>query len=118
MADQVERWIQGEESAQTMLARVLSERPLLILPPLHRVPLRVGNVVEIVGPSSSAKTQILIQVAISCILPKEWNGVKYGGLEHLAMFFDLDCRFDILRFSQSLKHRIMEANVNSNAICM
>lgn len=26
------------------------------------------------------------------------------------MFVDLDCRFDILRLSQSLKHRIMETN--------
>ncbi|XP_059640742.1 DNA repair protein XRCC2 homolog isoform X7 [Cornus florida] len=54
-------WIEGDESAKEMLARVLRERPLLLIPPLHRVPLRVGNVVEIVGPSPSAKTQILIE---------------------------------------------------------
>ncbi|KAL6956547.1 DNA repair protein xrcc2 [Sarracenia purpurea var. burkii] len=59
--EEVEGWIEGEESAKAMLARVLRERPLLLLPPLHRVPLRVGNVVELVGPSPSAKTQILIQ---------------------------------------------------------
>ncbi|XP_059640736.1 DNA repair protein XRCC2 homolog isoform X2 [Cornus florida] len=103
-------WIEGDESAKEMLARVLRERPLLLIPPLHRVPLRVGNVVEIVGPSPSAKTQILIEAAISCILPKEWNGVHYGGLERLVMFFDLNCRFDIVRLSQSLKHRIVECN--------
>lgn len=50
-----------------------------------------------------------MQAAVSCILPNEWNGVHYGGLEQLAMFLDLDGRFDILRLSQSLKHRIMDA---------
>ncbi|XP_004298620.1 PREDICTED: DNA repair protein XRCC2 homolog [Fragaria vesca subsp. vesca] len=102
------RWIDGDETAAEMLSRVSSERPFLLLPPLHRVPLRVGNVVELAGPSSSAKTQILIQAAVNCILPKEWNGVHYGGLERLVMFIDLDCRFDVTRLSEMLKHRIME----------
>lgn len=43
---------------------------------------------------------------MSCVLPKEWNGVYYGGLDRLVMFIDLDCRFDILRLSKMLKHRI------------
>lgn len=103
------RSIEGDESAKEMLARVLTGRPCLVLPPLHRVPLRVGNVVEILGPSPSAKTRILIQAAINCILPKDCNGVYYGGLEHAVMFVDLDCHFDILHFSQSLKRRINEA---------
>lgn len=55
-------WIDGSESAKAMLDRVLTARPLLLLPPLHRVPLRVGNVVELVGTSPAAKTHILIQV--------------------------------------------------------
>ncbi|KAI3701756.1 hypothetical protein L6452_27076 [Arctium lappa] len=104
-------WINGDESAKQMLGRVLKERPLLLLPhPLHRIPLGVSNIVEIVGPSPSAKTEILLQVAVSCILPKSWNGVQYGGLEHSVLFLDLDCRLDIFRLSQSLKLRITEAN--------
>ncbi|KAF4357251.1 hypothetical protein G4B88_012618 [Cannabis sativa] len=108
---EVRRWIDGDESAGDMLTRFSIERPfLLLLPPLHRVPLRVGNVLELVGPSSSAKTLILIQAAISCILPKDWNGVHYGGLGRLVVFIDLDCRFDILCFSTMLKRRIGQAN--------
>lgn len=84
----------------------------MLPPPLHRVPLRAGNVLELVGPSPSAKTHILIQAAIKCILPKQWNGVHYGGFDHLALFIDLDCRFDIKRFSQILIHRIMEPHGN------
>ncbi|KAG5534021.1 hypothetical protein RHGRI_022242 [Rhododendron griersonianum] len=110
--EEVEGWLEGEESAKAMLSRRITrrERPLLLPPPLDRVPLRLGNVVEIVGPSPSSKTHLLIQAAVNCILPKEWKGVNYGGLGNLVMFFDLDCRFEILRLSQALKHRIMEAN--------
>ncbi|KAF5737803.1 putative X-ray repair cross complementing 2 (XRCC2) [Tripterygium wilfordii] len=104
-----QRWIDGDESAKEMLSRVLKERPFLLLPPLHRIPLRVGNVVELVGSSPSAKTHILIQAAITCILPTEWNGVHYGGLGRLVVFIDLDCRFDVPRLAEMLKHRIVEA---------
>ncbi|KAI4357101.1 hypothetical protein L6164_001070 [Bauhinia variegata] len=72
----LKRWIGGDESAQEMLARV--PRPLSLLPPLHRVPFRVGNVVELVGPSSSAKTHILIQLLQEKKMPKvKTNRVKY-----------------------------------------
>lgn len=59
------QWIDGDESAAEMLARVLKVHTSLFVPPLHRVPLRVGNVVELIGPAGSAKTQILIQVQFS-----------------------------------------------------
>ncbi|XP_017697182.1 DNA repair protein XRCC2 homolog isoform X2 [Phoenix dactylifera] len=108
-------WIHGDETAKAMLARVLTERPFLFLPPLHRVPLRVGNVVEIAGPSPSAKSQILLHAAVHCILPEEWKGIRFGGLERMVMYFDLDCRFDVLRLSQILKHRIMEAYKSANS---
>lgn len=56
-------WILGDGTAYDFFSRVLAERPSLLLPPLHRVPLRTGNVVEIVGPSPSAKSEILLQVS-------------------------------------------------------
>ncbi|KAK9069897.1 hypothetical protein SSX86_010293 [Deinandra increscens subsp. villosa] len=104
-------WINGNENARQMLSRVLKERPLLHLPhPLHRVPLGVSNVLEIVGPTASAKTEILVQVAVNCILPKNRKGVEYGGLEHPVLFLDLDCRFEIYRLSECLKLKITEAH--------
>ncbi|WOL17855.1 hypothetical protein Cni_G26648 [Canna indica] len=107
-ADDPRTWIHGDESAKEMLSRVLAERPSLLLPPLHRLPLQVGNVAEITGPSSSGKSQVLLQAAVQCILPKEWKGIRFGGLERMVIYFDLDCRFDVLRLVQVLKHRIME----------
>jgi DNA-repair protein XRCC2 len=111
--EQLQNWIKGDESGGDMLKRVWRVRPFLLPPPLHRVPLRVGNVLELVGPSPSAKTQILIQTAITCILPKHWNGIHYGGFDHLVLFIDLDSRFDINRFSQLLIYRIIEPYGNN-----
>ncbi|KAF3778632.1 DNA repair XRCC2-like protein [Nymphaea thermarum] len=107
---EAEGWIGVSETAQEMLGRTLIDRPCLIaVPPLHRVPLRPGNVVELVGPSASAKSEILLQAAISCILPNVCNGVFFGGMQRLVMYFDLDCSFDVQRFSNSLKKRIADA---------
>lgn len=108
-------WIASDENAKTMLARVVVNQQSCLaftkqLPPFHRVPLRAGNVVEIVGPSASAKSELLIQAAVNCILPKEWKGVRYGGSEGVVMLFDLDCRFDILRLAHCLRCRIHGAS--------
>ncbi|KNA10514.1 hypothetical protein SOVF_143750 [Spinacia oleracea] len=111
---EIREWLTTDETAETYLSRVSTTRLPLLLPPLHRLPLRPGNVVEIVGPSPSGKTHILLQVAINCILPKEWKGVSYGGLEQSVMFIDLDCRFDILRLLQLLKLRIYSVCQVSN----
>ncbi|XP_051139142.1 DNA repair protein XRCC2 homolog isoform X2 [Andrographis paniculata] len=108
-------WIKIDETAQQALVRILTERPFVVLPPpIHRLPVRVGNVVEIVGPSPSAKTLILIQAAINCILPKEWKGVQYGGLERAVLFVDLDCRFDVFSLSRALERRIAETTACMN----
>ncbi|XP_020570915.1 DNA repair protein XRCC2 homolog isoform X2 [Phalaenopsis equestris] len=105
-------WVLANETAEQLFVRVEKERPALFLPPLNRIPIRagnVGNVIEITGPSPSAKTEILLQAAIHCILPKKWNGVHFGGLERVVAYIDLDCRFDVLRLAQVLKLRILSA---------
>ncbi|KAL3845622.1 hypothetical protein ACJIZ3_003025 [Penstemon smallii] len=108
-------WIKPDETAKEALVRILTDRPFVVLPPpLHRLPLRVGNVVEIVGPSPSAKTLILTQAVVNCILPKEWKGVQYGGLERAVLFVDLDCRFDVLSLSRALELRITGGSTKGN----
>ncbi|KAL6616448.1 hypothetical protein ACP70R_038718 [Stipagrostis hirtigluma subsp. patula] len=104
-------WLAVHETAATFLARSLSKRPPIVLPPpLHRAPLRPGNVVEIAGPSNSGKSHLLLMAAVQCILPKEWEGIYYGGLGKAVMYFDLDCRFDVLRLAQILRNRIAEGH--------
>ncbi|KAF7038817.1 hypothetical protein CFC21_048935 [Triticum aestivum] len=100
-------WLSMDETAAAFLSRSLSTRPPILLPPpLHRAPLRPGNVVEIAGPSGSGKSQLLLMSAVQCILPKEWEGVYFGGLGKAVMYIDLDCRFDVLRLAQILRKRI------------
>ncbi|GJM92432.1 hypothetical protein PR202_ga08906 [Eleusine coracana subsp. coracana] len=54
-------WLAVDETAATFLSRLLTTRPPIVLPPpLHRAPLRPGNVVEIAGPSNSGKSQLLL----------------------------------------------------------
>ena len=38
-----------------------------------------GNVLEAVGGAGCGKTELLIQAAVTCILPKRQDGVVYGG---------------------------------------
>ncbi|KAL6840127.1 hypothetical protein ACP4OV_029937 [Aristida adscensionis] len=102
-------WLAGDETAAAFLSRSISARPPIILsPPLHRAPLRPGNVVEITGPSNSGKSHLLLMAAVQCILPKEWEGIYFGGLGKAVVYLDLDCRFDVLRLAQILRNRIAE----------
>uniref|UniRef100_A0A0D9V8C3 Uncharacterized protein n=1 Tax=Leersia perrieri TaxID=77586 RepID=A0A0D9V8C3_9ORYZ len=108
-------WLAVDETAAAVLSRSLSTRPPILLPPpLHRAPLRPGNVVEIAGPSNSGKSQLLLTAAVQCILPKEWKGTYFGGLGKAVMYLDLDCRFDVLRLAQVLRRRITECRGSTN----
>ncbi|TVU36350.1 hypothetical protein EJB05_18282, partial [Eragrostis curvula] len=108
-------WVAVDETAAAFLSRSLATRPPIILPPpLHRAPLRPGNVVEIACPSNSGKTNLLLTAAVQCILPKEWEGIYFGGLGKAVMFFDLDCRFDVLRLAQMLRSRIAEGRSSAH----
>lgn len=107
----MKEWLAVDESAKSLLARTLARRipPLTSVPPLHRVSLHAGHVLEILGPSGSAKSELLLQAAVACILPRQLDGISYGGSEGVVMMLDLDCRFDMLRLINVLQLRINEA---------
>ena len=48
------------------------------------------------------------QAAITMILPKQYNGISYGGSE--GVMIDLDCHFDMHRLISVLQLRINEAH--------
>ncbi|KAL3689272.1 hypothetical protein R1sor_015581 [Riccia sorocarpa] len=105
------QWLTVSESARTMLKRVVERQQpsIAALPPLHRVALHGGHVLEVAGPSGSGKSEIMLQAIVSCILPKEWRGHKLGGSEKPAVFFDLNCHFDMMRLVKLLHSRVREA---------
>lgn len=134
----VSEWTAVDESAKQMLLRVMRGKlPVLkSFSPLYQVSLHAGDVLEVAGPSGSAKSEFLLQVkllagqrdvvtcllsswwcwcslfhckvqmAVECILPKEHDGVVYGGCGAAVVWFDLDCRFDRLRFLEVVRSRL------------
>eukprot|EP00897_Mesotaenium_endlicherianum_P007903 jgi/Mesen1/7140/ME000037S06500 len=98
-----------DETASALLSRTYVEPFFTSVPFMDRVSLTPGSVVEISGASGSAKSEVLLQMALTCILPQQHMGVLYEGLEGHVLLFDLDCRFDMLRLLQGLRRRISKA---------
>lgn len=90
------------ESAAALLARVHVAPLKTGLPFVDAVcALRPGHVLELVGPAGSGKTEALLQVAVSVVLPRE-----LGGEAGAALVLDLDGKFDALRLVEVLLLRI------------
>lgn len=71
--------------------------------------LRANEPIEIVGASGSGKTETLLQVIVSCILPRTVGHSEVGGNELKVMFFDNDYRFPLFRLVQLLEGRLTAA---------
>jgi DNA-repair protein XRCC2 len=92
-------------------------------------PLRPGNVLEVVGASGCGKTELLVQAAVTCLLPARADGVEYGGnggtlqlsaqrsrtLAHPlrspagVLYLDLDGKLDTGRLPLALSRRVLAA---------
>ncbi len=61
---EVREWVRGHESVASMLHRVLpnSRCTTPLVAPLQQVALQARDVVEVAGPSGSAKSELLLQV--------------------------------------------------------
>lgn len=66
---EVEEWVAGHETAQAMLRRVLprTSANMPLVAPLQRVSMHAHDVLEVAGPSGSAKSEFLLQVPHLCI---------------------------------------------------
>lgn len=103
-------FLEPDETAYDLFARIVVDPTRTGIPFLDQaIFLRPGHVVELVGPSGCGKSELLIQAAASCILPKEVNGVLYGGREENSLLLDLDSKFDTLRLIQVLDAKIQAA---------
>eukprot|EP00803_Ostreobium_quekettii_P009461 evm.model.scf_5.19 EVM.evm.TU.scf_5.19 scf_5:236710-238649(+) len=103
-------FVAADETAAQLLRRTCVDPFFSGVPFVDRhVPLRPGSAVEIAGPPGSGKTELLLQMAVSCILPKTFNGISFGGQEGVAVFMDLDGRFDAMRLVQVLDRRLAVA---------
>eukprot|EP00884_Botryococcus_braunii_P020909 jgi/Botrbrau1/7501/Bobra.0095s0037.1 len=97
-------FLKPDETAAQLVARV--SRPPLRTGVFFAPTLRAGYILELAGPSGSAKTEILIQAAANQILPDTWEGCCLGGHAENVVYIDLDAKLDPLRLLQVLHSRV------------
>lgn len=67
------------------------------------------NVVEFYGVEGCGKTEMLIHLIASSILPKTWKDLALHGCEVSVIFIDTDYHFNLVRLIKVLEQRILKA---------
>lgn len=62
-------------------------------------PLRPGDIVELQGVTGSGKTQLLLYLAMTAILPRRCGTAQVGGKESQVVWLDCTLRFDIRKLA-------------------
>ncbi|XP_021378520.1 DNA repair protein XRCC2-like [Mizuhopecten yessoensis] len=95
------------ETGAQLLAR-LGSRPDIskVEPILFPMGLKGKDVLELYGSEGCGKTEMLLHIACSLILPKTWRGWNFGGCGASLIFIDTDYKFSILRLVTLLEKRI------------
>ena len=68
-----------------------------------------GQALQMVGRSLSGKTEMLYQMALSAVLPRKFDGLRFGGQDVSILLIDLDLRFSCQRLQDLLAYRVAEA---------
>ena len=67
--------------------------------------LKAKDVIELCGEEGSGKTELLLNIAAECVLPKSWGGRELGkGLE--IVWLCTDFKFDLLRLVAILEGQV------------
>ncbi|KAG5734951.1 DNA repair protein XRCC2, partial [Termitomyces sp. T112] len=99
------------ESLAELLAQVYSEQATPNGPHILGSSLGRGDIVEIQGGPSSGKTHLLFHLIIDCILPSQ-----HAGWADVAVVFDMDHSFNIIRLNHLLLSRLTRAGgLNASA---
>eukprot|EP01129_Flabellula_baltica_P003605 TRINITY_DN13359_c0_g1_i2.p1 TRINITY_DN13359_c0_g1~~TRINITY_DN13359_c0_g1_i2.p1 ORF type:complete len:241 (-),score=44.34 TRINITY_DN13359_c0_g1_i2:128-850(-) len=65
-----------------------------------------GKIFNVKGDAGVGKTELIMQIMVSCILPAEFGGVDMGGNDSEVFYFDCNGRFSMIRFSEILLMRV------------
>ena len=82
--------------------------PLFSSLPSARGGLCAGDVVEVTGGEGSGKSEILLNIAARCVLPRWWGDREIGGREVEVVWMSTDRKFDVIRLVA-----ILEGTVSS-----
>ena len=66
------------------------------------------DVYELYGEEGSGKTQCLLHLIATYILPERWNGHEMGGKDTGVVYVDNDYHFNVLRLTVIMEHRIIK----------
>lgn len=97
------------ETGAQLLAR-LGSRPSIteVLPDLFVTGPEGKEIYEIVGTEGTGKTEFLLNVVASIILPKSWRNIQLHGSDASVIFIDTDYKFSIIRLAMIMEKKIIE----------
>ena len=67
-----------------------------------------GDLVEVTGGEGSGKSEILLNIAAQCVLPRKWRGREIGGKEVEVVWVSTDHKLDLLRLVAILEGGICD----------
>ena len=70
--------------------------------------LKPGDVVELCGTEGTGKTEVLLNIAAHCTLPKSWKGRRFPGRSTEVIYISTDYKFDLLRLVSLLEGKICQ----------
>ena len=79
--------------------------------------LQPGHIVELIGEEGTGKSQYLLHLLATAILPATVSGVDVGGLNAEVLFIDTKYAFNMLRLVALLEQRLSAALNKSNDTC-
>lgn len=66
---------------------------------LDGAPLRAGDIVELQGVAGTGKTQLLLYLSMTAILPRRCGTAQVGGKQAMVVWLDCTLRFDIRKLA-------------------
>ena len=74
-----------------------------------------GDVVEFCGPEGTAKSELLLNIAALCILPKSWHGITLPGRNVDTLFISTDYKLNLRRLVTIMEGIVQSHGVQSTA---
>lgn len=77
------------------------------MPFFNNTELRAGDIVEFCGAEEMEKSEILLKITATCVLPKSWYGVTLPGRNVDVLFISNDCKLDLMRLAAIMEDIVL-----------
>ena len=72
-----------------------------------------GDTIEVWGEEGSGKSELLLNIATQCAIPKHWKGVWLGGRGQQCILISTDYKVDLLRLEAIIEGQIRQRTATS-----